>query len=227
MITPRAAEIIHSWPLRIQSVEPYQNVVCVGDHLSECCLVIEGFLCRHRTMDSGQRQILSFHISGDLPDLQSLYLDEMDYAFGALTRSMVAFIPHAAVRQGLREEPTLVDLLWRYSLTDTAIFRAWLMNLGRRSAAARIAHLFCELFVRMKAVGIAEEMGFELPLSQTEIADALALSTVHVNRTLQELRHEGVIQSHGKLHRFKDWERLRQIAEFDPRYLQLRDPPRL
>ncbi len=209
-------------PLRVQAFGTHHDIVREGEHLEDCCLVLEGFLCRYRVVERSQRQILSFHLSGDLPDLQSLYLDEMDYALAALTSSVVAFIPHAAVRRAMDEEPSVVDLLWRYSLTDAAIFRDWLTNIGRRTAEARIAHLFCELFVRMKAVGIAEEMGFQLPLSQTEIADALALSPVHVNRTLQDLRREGVITSKGKYHRFEDWDQLRQIGEFDPRYLQLR-----
>ena len=211
--------LVRELPLRVQPVGAHQDVVREGKKLTECCLVVEGFFCRHKLVDGGQRQILSFHLPGDLPDLLSLHLDTMDYSLGSLVPSQIAFIPHAALRQAMLQSPTLTDLFWRSTLIDAAIFRAWLASVGRRPSYQRIAHLFCEMFVRMRSLGLAEEMGFVLPITQTELGDALGLSAVHVNRTLQQLRQDGVIVSRGRYNSFSDWARLQKAGDFDPSYL--------
>jgi CRP-like cAMP-binding protein len=118
-----------------------------------------------------------------------------------------------------REQPDLAHLFWRCTLIDAAIFREWMVGIGRRSAFTRIAHLFCELIVRMQAVGLSSGRSIELPLTQTDIADALGLSTVHVNRTLQEIRGAGLVElTRAKLVAL-NWERLCEAGEFDPTYL--------
>jgi CRP-like cAMP-binding protein len=212
-------ELVRSLPMRVQAVGAHHDVVREGERLTECCLVVEGFFCRHKLVDGGQRQILSFHLPGDLPDLQSIHLELIDYSLGSLTASQVAFIPHAAIRQVMLRSPTLTDLFWRATCIDSSIFRAWLASVGRRPAYQRIAHLYCEVFVRMRALGLAEDGGFVLPITQTELGDALGLSAVHVNRTLQELRRDGVIVSQGRYNGFSDWARLQKAGDFDPSYL--------
>ncbi|MGD9968167.1 MAG: Crp/Fnr family transcriptional regulator [Hyphomonadaceae bacterium] len=218
-ISPADEDIVRRLPLRLQSVGAHQDVVHEGDRPTECCVILEGFVCRHKAVAGGQRQILSFHLPGDLPDLQSLHLEVVDFSLGSLTASQVAFIPHSALREGVRASPTFADLLWRSTMIDAAIFRAWLASVGRRNAYQRVAHLFCEVFVRMKSLGLAEEMGFMLPITQVELGDALGLSAVHVNRTLQQLRQDGVIVSRGRYNGFTDWERLKKAGDFDPSYL--------
>lgn len=222
LVSPAAEAALRGLPMRIQSVAADQDIVREGSKPRESVLVLEGFLCRHKVVAETQRQILSFHIPGDMPDLQSLHIEVMDYALAALTPSTVAFIPHAAIRSAIKTAPDINDLLWHEALADAAIFRAWIASLGRRDAVQRVAHLFCEVFARMSARGLADPAGFVLPISQAEMADALGLSPVHVNRTLQELRREGVIVSAGQYHSFTNWRRLAEIGDFDPSYLQLK-----
>lgn len=203
---------------RVQ-VNAHTDIVREGDGPSSVTLVLEGLCCRYKLVSDGKRQITSFHIPGDIPDLPSLFLPVADYNVCALAPSQLAMLPHAAMVTLFREQPDLAHLFWRGTLIDAAIFREWMVGIGRRSAFTRIAHLFCELIVRMQAVGLASGYRIDLPLTQTDIADALGLSTVHVNRTLQEIRGAGLVElSRGKLAAL-DWQGLCDAGEFDPTYL--------
>ncbi|MDB5452016.1 MAG: Crp/Fnr family transcriptional regulator [Caulobacteraceae bacterium] len=122
----------------------------------------------------------------------------------------------------MRERPNLAAAFWRDTLVDAAVFREWLAGVGQRSATQRIAHLFCEVFVRMHAVGLAPGLSFQLPITHAELADALGLSTVHVNRVLQELKAAGLISYRGPDIRIENWERLQEMGEFDPTFLHLK-----
>jgi len=206
----------------VRNVGADEEIVHEGDRPSECCLIVDGFACRYKTTEAGKRQIFSFHIPGDIPDLQSLHLEVMDHSLGTLVPSKLAFIPHAAVRDLMRRCPRIADAFWRDTLIDAAVFREWMVGLGRRDAYRRIAHLLCELFVRLKAVGRTSGHAYELPLTQAEMGDALGLSTVHVNRTLQQLRGEGLIETQGGMVLVQDWERLKQAGQFEETYLHLR-----
>ena len=208
-------------PLRLKSVAADQDIVSEGDTPSESCLIVEGFACRYSLTDEGKRQILSFHISGDIPDLQSLHLRVMDHSLGTLIPSKLAFIHHDDLRALMRSHPRLGDLFWRDTLIEAAVFRQWMVGLGRREALARIAHLLCELLVRLRAVELVEDHAFDLPVTQAELGDALGISAVHVNRVLQELRGENLISWHGDALKVLDWERLQKAGEFDPTYLHL------
>jgi CRP-like cAMP-binding protein len=200
-------------------------VVREGDCPSNVTLLITGMLCRSKTLQDGRRQIMSFHTPGDAPDLQSLHLGTMDHTLSAIAPSTIVVIPHATVRALFERHPDVGALCWRDTLIDAAIFRAWMVGIGRRSAYERMAHLLCELLVKMQAVGFARAEACDLPLTQSHLGDALGLSTVHVNRTLQELRRAGLVElRHGQL-RAPDWAGLQDAGEFDPRYLQLRIMP--
>jgi CRP-like cAMP-binding protein len=209
-------------PLRVKRFAQDHDIVRQGDHPNESCLILEGFVCRYKIVADGRRQILSFHFPGDLPDLQSLHLQTMDHSLGALTPCRVAFVPHDAIRALGRAHPPMADVLTKHMLIDASIFRDWIANIGRRSAYQRIAHIFCEMFVRMRVLGLLNETSFELPVTQTDLGDATGLSTVHVNRTLQELRREGLIATKGRTYYVANWERLQQAGDFDPAYLHLR-----
>lgn len=213
---------LEALPLHPATVEPGEDFVRQGDMPKECCLLVEGFACRYKTMSRGQRQILSFHLPGDVPDLQSLYLEKMDHGLSALSRCRVAYIPHQALRDLIRNRPGICAALWKSTLVDAAIFREWLAGVGRRTAGQRMAHLFCEIMTRMRVRGIATARTYHLPITQADLADALGLSPVHVNRTLQELRRAGLITSRGKHFAVEDWDRLCAYGDFDPDYLQLR-----
>ena len=206
----------------IKTVGPRQDLVREGDRPHECCLVLEGFVYRYKLTEEGKRQIFSFHIPGDIPDLQSLHIDVMDHSLAALTATKALFIPHETVCDLMRRCPRIGDAFWRDTLIDAAVFREWIMNLGRREAYGRMAHLLCEFYVRLKAVGLTNGDACDLPFTQAELADATGLSAVHVNRTLQELRGEGLIALRAGSLTVLDWERLKEAGEFDPAYLHLK-----
>jgi CRP-like cAMP-binding protein len=145
----------------------------------------------------------------------------MDHSVGTLIPCKLAFIQHDDLHSLMRDHPRLVGLFWRDTLIDAAMFRQWTLNVGRRQALARTAHLLCELLVRLRTVELVEDHVFDLPLTQIELADALGLSNVHVNRVLQDLRGQGLITLHGKILRVLEWEGLKTAGEFDPTYLHL------
>lgn len=206
-------------PIHIRELAPGQDIVREGDRPTQSCLLLEGFALRYRVVGNGQRQILSFHLPGDIPDLQSLYLSVLDHSLSVLSRSTIGLISHQSIRNLIHEHPRVGDALWRDTLIDAAILREWMVGIGRRDARARIAHLFCELVTRMEAIGRAENKSVRLPLTQGTIADALGLSPVHVNRVTQELRREGLITWEGRVLTIDNWEGLAAVAEFDPLYL--------
>ncbi len=221
---PSAAEqALLALPYRLKRFPENADLVSQGDRPLECGLLVEGFACRYKMLGDGQRQILSFHIPGDVPDLQSLHLPVMDHSILAMTEVQMAFIPHAAMDQVIRTYPEVAGACWRDTLIDAAVFREWLAGVGRRSARQRIAHLICEIYVRMRALGLTEELRFPLPVTQAELADALGLSSVHVNRVLQDLRREGLISSSGRYMAINDWEQLKAAGDFEAGYLHLRD----
>jgi CRP-like cAMP-binding protein len=216
-------EAILRLPVSIKEIGPDQDVVREGDRPSQCCVVIEGFQCRYKMLRDGERQIMSFHVPGDIPDLQSLFLQMMDHSLGTITPNKVGFITHDALRELIRAQPGIAERLWRETLIDAAIFREWIVNVGSRDAYTRIGHLICEFFVRLRSVGLTKGTTFNFPITQTEIADATGLSTVHVNRSVQQLRADGLISIERGVCTIPDFRRLKEAAMFEPGYLHLRE----
>jgi CRP-like cAMP-binding protein len=214
--------VLGQLPMRQKTMADGEDIVREGDRPTESCLVIEGMACRYKLVAGGQRQIVSLHFSGDIPDLQSLLIEKMDHGLSALTPIRLGFIPHDAIRIAMSRYEGVRAALFKHTLVDASIFRQWLANVGRRSALQRIACLFCECYVRSKALGLTREHTFELPLTQTELGDATGLSAVHVNRTLQQLRHSGLIKTTGAAHTILNWHELREVGDFDASYLHLR-----
>ena len=215
-------EALRRLPVHQREFKAREAIVSDGQRPHECCLIGDGFAFRSKTTSEGQRQVLSLHIPGEVPDLQSLHLKVMDHDLTTLTPCTLGFIPHAAVMSLTKERPNVAAALWRETLIDAAIFREWLLSLGRRSADARMAHLLLELHRRLEAVGRAREWEFELPVTQADLGDCLGLSTVHVNRVLQQLRKEDLIEVQRTNFRLVDPQKLEALAEFDPTYLHLR-----
>jgi CRP-like cAMP-binding protein len=215
-------EAVLGLPVTVRILNADQDIVRDHDRPSQCCLILTGFACRYKTLPSGKRQIISFHIPGDLPDLQSLHLEVMDHSLGTLTESRVAFITHGTMRAFIRAHPRIGDVFWRDTLIDAAVFREWVTNVGRREAYQRVAHLFCELFVRLEGVGLNNGESYAMPITQAELADATGLSTVHVNRTMQALRANGLITTKNGRVVIEDWEGLQEAGEFDATYLHMR-----
>lgn len=202
-----------------------QDMVSEGERPSFSTVMLEGLACRYRTLSNGSRQIISFQIAGDWADLHSYFIQTMDHSVGAITRCRVAQIPHPQVREIIEAYPRLGQAMWRDTMVDSAVFREWVVNIGRRDAYERVAHLLCELHVRLEAVGLTNGYSYELPLTQTDLADSVGVSTVHVNRVLQKLRGEGLIRFGGKSVTIHDWDRLVEVAGFNPSYLHLHEGP--
>ncbi|KKB76921.1 hypothetical protein VW35_16165 [Devosia soli] len=199
------------------------EIIPDGEISTSCCLILEGYAYRSKTLPDGNRQIFSLHTSGDIPDLHSLYLPKMDHTLGAISDCIVARIPHDAVKDALMRAPSLIGLLWRDTLIDAAAFRAWMLMLGQADAASRMAHLFCELYIRQSMAGLADGNSFALPLTQTDLSDILGTSVVHTNRTLQDLRRRGLLDFDQQVVTILAWEELRALAQFDPSYLHYLD----
>ncbi|WP_419952108.1 Crp/Fnr family transcriptional regulator [Methylobacterium sp.] len=192
-----------------------------GDRPSQCCLILEGWAFRYKTLGNGNRQILSFHLPGEIPDLQGLHLRHMDHNLSTLTECTVVFIPHNGLQALISEFPALTAELWRQTLVDAAIYRGWMTSIGQRSAAERIAHVFCELYTKLHSLGLAHDYSCAVPLTQGKLGDAIGITTIHVNRVLQSLRVAGLITyKSGKL-TIHEWSALTKLAQFDPAYLHL------
>lgn len=206
-------------PYTIRSVTAGHYLVREGRNADHCCLLVEGYACRYKTTRDGGRQIVSFHVRGDILDLQQLLVSTSDHNIRTITRATIACIPAAAFRGLAREHPAIGDALWRDTLIDASVFREWVLNVGRRDARSRVAHMLCEFAARAEAAGLGTPDSFHLPMTQEQIADATGLTPVHVNRMLQALGAEGVIKRTRRQVVVADWKRLRAIADFDPAYL--------
>jgi CRP-like cAMP-binding protein len=221
-LTAEEKTAICALPLKTRPFEKRVDLVEQGDRPHHACLIAEGIVCRYKCLSDGRRQILSVHVPGDLPDLQSLFLDRMDHGLATLTKGRAAFIPHAALRRLIEAWPNVAAALWRDTLVDASIFRDGMAGLGRRTARERVAHLICEMAVRLKVLDLVEGTQFILPLTQTELADALGVSNVHINRVLKSLRADGLIRSRGRQVEIVDWPALCAAGDFDLDYLHLR-----
>jgi CRP-like cAMP-binding protein len=210
----------------IREVQSGRVIVRAGGTLSESTLLIQGFVCRYKDLADGQRQILEIHLAGDFLDLHGFLLKRIDHNVAAMTPARFALVPHDALREITENYPHLTRLLWFSTLIDAAIHREKILSIGRRSAIARIAHLLCELYVRLHLVGLAEEGCYRLPLKQADLADATGLTSVHVNRMLRKLRNEEILTFRGGEVTIHDWDRLQHVAEFNPAYLHLERRPR-
>jgi CRP-like cAMP-binding protein len=203
-----------------------EDIVVEGSRPGYSTLMLEGLSARYKHMADGSRQITSLQVPGDFVDLHAFLLRKLDHGIIALSPCRVAFADHSDLRKTTETMPHLTRLLWLNTLIDAAINREWISSMGRRSKRAHIAHLICELYVRLKTVDRVDVWSFQLPLTQSELADVIGISLVHVNKTLQALKRENVFSWENKTLTIIDWERLKAIAEFDDTYLSLSVEPR-
>jgi CRP-like cAMP-binding protein len=201
-------------------IEPHTDLMRVGERPADAVVVLDGFACRYKHRVTGERQILALLLPGDVCDVDAPHLGRMDHAVGTLSACLVARISRDALAAIVARHPTVARALRLAKLAEEATAREWLINLGARSATERMAHLFCELLTRLEAVGLARENGCKLPITQLDLADTLGLSSVHVNRTLQELRRKGLIELRGRSLKLRDLPDVRALAEFNPAYLR-------
>jgi CRP-like cAMP-binding protein len=209
-------------PHTIHLLEHGEYLLRLGDHPFSSSIVISGVIARQKTVRD-RNQISSFYLPGDMPDLQTLQIPIADHDFCSIGDTAIASIPHAYLRELMHGSSELTEVFWRESLLQGALYCEWVNNLGSRPALERIAHLLCELASRLEIVGLCQNRAaFEVPFRQLDIAEALGLSTVHVNRSLQELRRRGLIEWEGHAVRLLQRQRLEQICEFTTEYLYAR-----
>ena len=209
-----------------QHVPARSVVIREGELLDRSTLLCEGLMGRFKDMRDGERQISELHISGDFLDLHSFTLKCIDHGIVALTDCVISWASHDALNRLTEDFPHLGRLLWMTTNLDAAIHRAWTVSLGRRDALSRTAHFFCELQVRFGVVGMAEEDGYALPLTQVDLSECLGLTAVHMNRVLRELRERKLVTFRGGRVTVHDPAGLRWVAEFTPNYLFLDKKPR-
>lgn len=218
-VEDRAA--LSALPVRRITLERLRYLVREGDRPDQSCLLLAGFAFRQKLTSDGARQILSIHIPGDFVDLQGSLLNLADHNVQALTRCEVGVIARSDLRALFLDRPAIAQALWIDTLIDGSIFREWIVNLGRRSAIGRIAHLLCELARRLRSAGLADNYSYQLPMSQEELADATGLTPVHVNRMLRDLDRTGLIHRKSRNIVITDWEGLSELGDFSENYLHL------
>ena len=213
--------------VRTRKLQPDEDLIREGDEPEASALVLEGMVARYHALAKGKRQYLSFHLSGDMPDAQTLFLDQMDHAVCAVGKAAVALIAHEDILALFKQRPSLGFAIWRETLIDAAIFREAITNNSSRPPRTRMAHLFSELYYRARSAGLEKAGSLHLPLHQGQLGDALGMSLVTVNRTLQALRRTSAMEFRNGELTVHDWKRLTEIGEFDAAYLHLPVPARL
>jgi CRP-like cAMP-binding protein len=205
----------------VREVGAREDVIAQGDRTGGVKLLLEGFACRYKTLEDGRRQIVAYFVPGDLCDLRVFILKRMDHSIGAIAPCKVATLSPENVLRLTNNYPSLTRALWWSTLVEEAILREWIVNVGQRNALERMAHLFCELLYRFRAVGLNDGLSCTLPLTQVELAETLGLSSVHVNRTLQELRRQKLITLDSGVLTIQDLKALEELSFFNPEYLHL------
>jgi CRP-like cAMP-binding protein len=190
-----------------------------GQRANDCSLLLRGFAFRQKILSNGSRQIISIHIPTEFVDLQNGLLGVADHSVQSLDRCEAALIPREALIALSEKSSAIRMAMWVDTLIDASIFREWVVNVGRRDSRARIAHLLCELVLRLEKIGAGHEGMFDFPITQEQIADATGLTAVHTNRTLQALRKDGLIELTARSLTVLDWDRMREVADFDELYL--------
>ena len=198
-----------------------KTLVRHGEQLNQSLLLISGWLARAKDLPSGQRQIAELHVSGDFADLHAFTLKYLDHDVITVTRAEIAVVPHERLTELTERFPHLTRLYWFMTNIDAAIQREWTLSLGRRTAIARMAHLLCELNARLGIVDLVQDNSFDFPLTQVEFGECLGLTSVHVNRTLQELRRRNLIELQSRRVTIFDLDALKSVAQFDDAYLYL------
>lgn len=213
--------LLHGISANRRAYARHEDIIREGDNPDQVFLILEGIGCRYKIDAEGNRQIVGLLAPGDICDLHVFILNEMDHSISALSDCIVAEIPHSRVLQ-LLERPAIARGLWYATLIEASTLREWLVNIGMRSAERRLAHLICEMHLRLAAVGLASHGVFRLPISQSEFADLLGMSAVHANRSLQSLRETGLVTVNGSAVEIIDIEGLQRFAGFRANYLHLK-----
>jgi len=221
--SPRDRAALLGLPHVVKTFESNHYVVRERDRATHSCLMLSGFSIRHKIVAGGLRQIVAIHMKGEMVDLQNSLLGVADHSVQMLTAGKVAMIPREEIVRIAFDYPAVGKAMWTDTLVDASIFREWIANVGRRTARVRIAHVLCEFGMRLKHAGLAEETGYELPMTQEQLADATGLTSVHVNRTIKALEAEGLIErATPRTITIGDWKKLAHAGDFDSGYLHMK-----
>lgn len=218
-LSPQEKAAIEDATHHVQEYAAGEDIIREGDAPDHVHLVIDGWAARYKSLEDGKRPILGYLIPGDLCDLHVSLLRQMDHSIGALSPCKLALIDRMRLEALMEKHRELAKALHWSTLVDEAILREWLVTIGHRNADKRLAHFFCEMFLRSKTVGLVSDSAFKLPLTQEEIGDTMGLSAVHVNRTLQVLRAHNLITLKGRALKVLDLGRLMEFSNFNPNYL--------
>ena len=221
IVSPEEEQAIRDSIGEVRSLSADEIIVHAGRLTTFSVMLLEGLMCRYKDLSDGQRQITELHVAGDFADLHSFTLKRLDHSVMTLTPCRVALVPHEKLEQITERFPHLTRLYWFTTNIDAAIHREWEVSLGRRTALSRIAALFCEIKVRLEIVGLTDGLSYDFDLTQTDLAECVGLTPIHVNRTLKELRERGLVQFKSARVTIHDWDGLARVAEFDPAYLYL------
>jgi CRP-like cAMP-binding protein len=221
-ISEATERLIALLPVSVRNYAPSDVIVAQGAKASNCVLVLDGFVAREKAANVSDRQIISFYVPGDIPDASTLHLARMDHSLIAIGPVVVGFIPHEALHAAISQSSELLHALWRETLIDAAVLRQWVVNLGQRESVARVAHVLCELTMRLCAVGLLRDASLSIPWTQADVADATGMTAIHANRVIQDLRSRGLVQWEGKHVKILRWEPLVDVAGFSADYLHLK-----
>jgi CRP-like cAMP-binding protein len=220
-LTPEERAEVLALPFTRRQLNAHDHIVWEGDRPQHTCLLLSGFAFRHKVAGNGGRQIMSIHMKGDLVDLQNSMLGVADHNVQMLSHGEVALIPCETVRELAHRRPNIGMAMWYETLIEASIFREWILNIGRRDAHTRIGHLLCEFAMRLEIAELGNQTDYELPITQEQLADAVSLTAVHVNRTLKSLEKDGYISRTKRRITIDDWQKLARVADFQPQYLHI------
>ncbi|CAL76126.1 putative transcriptional regulator, Crp/Fnr family [Bradyrhizobium sp. ORS 278] len=201
-----------------------QELAREGDAALSVLMMLSGWAARYKMLEDGRRQIVNLALPGDTCDAQVYFVKRLDHSIAALTPVSYAELDRERFESLIACDRRLAEAFWCETLSNAAIQREWTLNLGRRDAYERVAHLLCEVMTRLRTVGLIDGASCTFPITQTDLADATGLSVVHVNRTLQELRSAGLIVLRDRTLTVPDFKALMEAAMFDPEYLHYGSP---
>ncbi len=225
MLSGEEREAILGMLSHASQTRAHRDIVSPGDRVGHACLIVDGLAGRFDSVVNGHRQFTAFHIPGDMCDLHSVVIPTASWGIEALATTTVLRVPHAEVRRVAYAYPAVALAFWRDTTVDASIVAKWVTNVGRKDARSRTAHLLCEMAVRMEQAGIGSREAFVLDATQAQLADALGLTPVHVNRTLKALRQEHLLTTEGRCVRIQDWQGLAALGQFDPAFLHVAAAP--
>jgi len=223
-LSPSARAAFLALPTRERTFGTYRDIVREGDRTTHSCFIKSGLVSRYKTLRSGARAIVSFHIRGDMVDLQSSLVLIADHGIRTHVPTTIVEYQHEDLLRIAADYPEVARAFWFDTLIDSSIFREWTLNVGRRTARERIAHLLLEMAWRMRQAGLIDGNTMVLPISQADLADAVGISPVHINRSLQALRAEGLIRTYGKTVVIEKWDEMAEMSDFTPVYMHPEGP---